>query len=70
MIIAQELVKKIYRIITDKFLVLCVDEGGPVLLGKPPQDIVVLRIELDIVLVEVLKQGVGAENFGNLYQLI
>ncbi len=56
MIISQELVQEIYRVVADKSLVLGVDETMPVLLGKSAQYIVILRIQLNVVPIEVFEE--------------
>lgn len=70
MIISQQLIEKVNSIVADEALVLGVDERMPALLGKPAENVVVLRIELDIVLVQIIEQVLGAQNFGNLHQLV
>ena len=70
MIIPQQLIQKIHRIITHKPLIIRRDIRMPRLLRKPAQNIIILRIELDIVLVQVVEQVFRAEDLSNLHQLI
>lgn len=42
----------------------------PWLLGEAREDLIVLRVKLNIVLVKVLKEFFGAKNFGYLYELV
>ena len=70
MIIPQQLIQKIHRIITHKPLIIRRDIRMPRLLRKAAQNIIILRIELDIVLVQVIEQVFRAEDLSNLHQLI
>lgn len=70
MVVAQELVEKVDRFVADKTLVLRVDKAVPGLLLEAAQDVVVLRVELDLVLVDVVKEVVGAEHLGDLDELV
>lgn len=70
MVVPQQLIQEVDRLITDKSLVLRVDETVPRLLLEATQDVVILRVELDLVLVEIVEQVVGAKNLGNLDELV
>ena len=70
MIIPQQLIQKINSIIANKPLILTIDKSMPALLWEPSQDIVILRIKLDIVLVQVVEQILRAQHFRNFDQLI
>lgn len=70
MVVSEELVQEVNGIVTDKALVISVDETMPVLLGESAQNVVVLSIELDIVLVKVVEQVFGTENLGDLDELV
>jgi len=70
MIIPQQLIQKINRIIADKALILPIDERMPILLGEPPQNIIILRVELDIILIQIIEQVLRAQHLRNLHQLI
>ena len=70
MIIFKEVIEEVNRIVTDKALVVCVDEAVPVLLGESTQNVVVLRVKLNVVLVQVVKQIFGTQNLGDLDELI
>ena len=69
-IVSQKLVQKVNGFVGHKSLVLGVDEAVPRLLGEAAQDVVVLRVEFYLVLVEVVEEIVGAENLCNLDELI
>ncbi len=56
MIITQEFVKEVNSIIADESSILFVYEIGPRLLGEPAKNVVVLRIEFNIVFVKVFEQ--------------
>lgn len=70
MVISEQLVQKVDCLATDKFLVVCVDKRIPRFPGVATKDIVILRIQLDVVLVEIFKKFVSAENFRNLNELV
>ena len=70
MIIPQQLIQKIHRIITHKPLIIRIDESMPRALRKPAQNIIVLRIQLNIVLIEIIEQILGPQNPCDLNQLV
>lgn len=70
MIVAQQLVEEVDGFISDKSLVLRRDKAVPGFLLESAQDVVVLRVELNLVLVQVVEQVIGAQNLGDLDQLI
>lgn len=70
MIISQKLVQEVNCFITDEALVLSVDKRGPRLAGESGENVIVLRIQLNVVLVQVLEELLGAKNLGNLDQLV
>lgn len=70
MVISQQLIQEIDSLVGDKSRVLGVHETVPVLLWESAEDIVVLGIQLNLILVKVVKQVFCAKNFGNLDQLI
>lgn len=70
MVVTQELVKEVNSLLAHEALIISSDERVPRLAGKARKDLVVLRIQLDIVLVQVLEKLFRSENFGNLDQLI
>jgi hypothetical protein len=55
-VISQELIQKINSFVTDKSLILRIDEAVPVFLGESSENIVILSIELNFILVEVVKK--------------
>jgi len=69
-VVPQQLIQEVDRFVADESLVLRVDEAVPGLLLEAAQDVVVLGVELDLVLVEVVEQVVGAKNLGNLDELV
>ena len=70
MVISQQLVKEIDRIITDESLVLCIHKTMPILLGKSPKYVIILSIKLDVVFVKILKQVVSTKHFGDFDELV
>lgn len=70
MVVAQKLVKEINGLVTDETLVLCVDKREPRLPGETGEDIVVLRVQFNVILVQVLKELLGTKNLGDLDQLV
>lgn len=66
MIIPQQPIHKVDRLIRDIPLVLRRHEPAPLLARVPAEDLVVVRVELDVVLVEVGVELVRAEDFGDL----
>lgn len=70
MIIPQQLIQEVDRLVTDKSLILRVDETVPGLLLKATKNVVVLRIQLNLILVQVVEQIVGSQDLGNLHKLV
>lgn len=69
-VISQQLVEEVNSFVGDKALVLRGDEAVPGLLLEATQDIVVLSVELNLVLVDVVKEIIGAKNLGDLDELV
>jgi len=69
-VVAQQLVEEVDGLVADEALVLRVDEAVPGLLLEAAEDVVVLGVELDLVLVQVVEQVVGAEDLGDLDELV
>lgn len=69
-VVAQKLVKEINGLVTDETLVLCVDKRVPRLPGETGEDVVVLWVQLNVVLVQVLKELLSTKNLGDLDQLV
>lgn len=70
MVIPQQLVKEVDGLIADKALVLRVDKAVPRLLLEAAENVVVLGVELYLIAIQVVKQVIGAQNLGNLDELI
>lgn len=70
MVVAQQLVEEIDRFVRDKTLVLGCHKTVPRLLLESAQYIIVLRIQLNLVLVEIVEQVVGSQDLGNFDQLV
>lgn len=70
MVITEKFVKEVECFRANKALVLRIDERMPRLLRVPRQEIVILRVQLDIVLVQVLEELIGTKNLGDLNELI
>lgn len=69
-VVAEQLVQEVNGLVGDEALVVRVDERVPGLLGEAAKDVIVLGVELNLILVEVLKELVSAEHLGNLDQLV
>lgn len=70
MIVAQQLVKEVDSLIAHEALVLGVDKAVPGLPLEAAEDVVILGVELYLVLVEVIKQLIGAKDLSDLDQLV
>lgn len=70
MIVAQKLVEEINGLIADKPLVIGIDEAVPGLFLEAAEDVVVLSVELNLILVQVVKQVIGTQDLGYLDQLV
>lgn len=70
MIISEQLVEEVNGFGAHKALVLRIYEGVPWFLRVARQKIVILRIQLDIVLVKILEKLLSPQNLGDLDQLV
>lgn len=70
MVISQELVKEVNCFLADKSLVVGIYKGVPGLPWEAGEYFIILGIKFDIVLVQVLKELLGAQNLGDLDQLV
>lgn len=70
MVISKQFVKEVECFRADKALVLCIDECVPWFLRVPRQEIVILRVQLDIVLVQVFEKLIGTKNLGDFDKLV
>ena len=70
MIIPQQLVQEVDGFWTDESLILRIHKGMPVLPWKSPQDVIVLRIELNVVAIEVFEQVICAQDFRDFNKLV
>lgn len=70
MIIAQELIEEVDGLVADETLVFSGDKRVPGFPGETREDLVVLRVKLNVVLVQVLKELLGSKNLGDLHQLV
>src|SRR6266480_4816860 len=70
MVVSQKLVQEVNGIIAHKTLVFGVDEAMPTLLRKAAENVVILRVELDIISVQVVKEIFCAQHFCNLDELV
>ena len=70
MIIPQQFIQKINRIVTHEPLILLVDESGPRLPRKSTQNVIVLLIQFDVVPVQILEQLVRAEHLCDFDKLV
>ena len=69
-VVSQKLVQEINGCIRDKALVLRGDKFAPWLARISAENLVILNIQLQVVLLQVSKQLVSAQNAGNLDKLI
>lgn len=69
-IVTQQLVQKVDSLIAHEPCVILIDETMPALLRKPPEDIIVLSIQFNVVLVEIIEQIFCTEDLGNFDKLI
>lgn len=70
MVVAQQLVEEVDSFVRDKPLVFRRDEAVPGFLLETAKNVVVLRVELNLVLVQVVEEIVGAQNLGDLDELV
>lgn len=70
MVVTQKLIEEVDGLITDKALILGSDKRVPRLAGEARENLVILWVQLNIVLVQVLKELLGSEDLGDLHQLI
>lgn len=70
MIVAKQLIEEVNGLVADKALILSCDERVPRLARESRQNIVVLRIQLDVVLVQVLEEFLRSKHLGDLDELI
>ncbi len=70
MIISKQFIQKIDSLAADKSLIFGINETMPTLLLESTEDIVVLGIQLDLVLVQVVKQVFGTQDLRNFDKLI
>lgn len=69
-VVTQQLVEEIDSLITDESLIVGVDKAVPGLLLEAAQNVIVLCIQFDLILVQVVKQIIGAEDLRNLDELV
>lgn len=70
MIIPQQLVQEVNSFVANESLVLRVDKAVPGFLLEAAENVVVLRVELNFVSVQVVKEVVGAKDLSDLHQLV
>lgn len=70
MVVSEQLVQEVDCFRTDESLILGVDKAVPILPREPPQNVVVLRIEFDVISVQVLEEVIGAQHLRNLDKLV
>jgi hypothetical protein len=69
-VVPEELVEKVDGLVRDEALILARDEPAPRLALVPSEDVVVLRVEVDIVFLEVGVQLVRPEHLRDFDQLV
>lgn len=70
MVVSQKLVKEVNSLVADETLVLSVNKRVPRLAREARENVIILRVQLNIVLVQVLKELFSSKNLGNLNQLV
>lgn len=70
MVVTQQLVKEVNGLVANEPLIVGIHEAVPGLLLKAAQDIIILCIQLNLVLIQVVKQIISAENLSDLDELI
>jgi hypothetical protein len=68
-VVSEQLVEKVNGLGGDQMLILAVHEALPSLLRVTAQDVVEARIQLDVILFNVLEQLVCAKYLGNAHEL-
>jgi hypothetical protein len=69
MVVSQQFVEEVEGLGRDQMLILAVHEALPALLRVTAQDVVEARVELDVILFNVLEQLVCAEHLGDSHKL-
>jgi len=69
-VVPEHLGEQVESLISDKMLVLAMNELVPRLLGVLPEDVIVVGVESHAVLVDVGEEFVSAEDLGDLYELV
>lgn len=69
-VVPQHPVEQVDRLIGHQLVILGRDELGPRLALVLTQDVVVVRVQLQLVLVDVGEQFLSAQDFGNFYELV
>ena len=70
MVVSEELIQEIYRIIADKSLVLGIDEAVPLLSWKASKDVVILSIQLYIIPIKVFEKVISTKHLCNFDKLV
>lgn len=70
MVISQQSVQKVQHLLADESLVVRIHETLPAFLREPPEDVVVLLIQLNLILVEIVEQVLRAKHLCNLDELV
>ena len=71
MVVSEHLTKQVESFITDELIVLRIDKFGPCFArNRSWQQVIVDLVESEAVLVEVGVEFFGAEDLGNLYELV
>lgn len=70
MVISEQLVQEVNGITANESLILSADEGVPWPTLIPLEDLIVLGVQLNVVLVKVVKQIVCSKDFGNFDKLV
>jgi hypothetical protein len=69
-IISKEFVQEINGLVRDEALILGVDEGVPGLAGEAGKYFVILRVQFNLIFVQVLEELFSSEDLGDLHQLV
>ena len=70
MIVSEQFVKEVNRVIADEALIFRIDKRVPWLLRVPTKYVVVLGVQLYIIFVQIIEQIFCPEDLCDLYQLV
>jgi len=69
-VVAEQLVKKVNSIVAHKTLVIGINKRVPGFLRVPGQNVVILRIQFNVILVQVVEKVLCSQHLRNLDELV